>query len=301
MTMDLLNSIWNLMPVTLAQSLMYALVALGVMVPFRLLGFPDLSSEGAFPLGGCLCAALLLSGIHPVVATLAAIASGALVGATTALIHLKLRINSLLAGILVFTALYSVNLRILGKANVAMFNIDNLFTLVNPAILSAVSLQIAWFAVLAAVVLAALWWLLRTEAGAALRAVGVNPELAPSLGISIWAYTIAGVALANALSALAGAMVVQLQGYADVGMGFGILINGLAGLVIGEAIVGRATVTRQLMAPVVGAIVYYQVTSLGLAMGLHPSDLKLATAVFVLLTLALPGFRRGGARDVVRA
>lgn len=299
--MELLHSIWNLMPVTLAQSLMYALVALGVMIPFRLLGFPDLSSEGAFPLGGCLCAALLLAGVHPVVATLAAVVSGALVGAATALIHLKLRINSLLAGILVFTALYSVNLRILGKANVAMFTIDNIFTLVNPAILTTVALQIAWFAGLASVVVAALWWLLRTEAGAALRAVGVNPELAPSLGISIWAYTIAGVALANALSALAGAMVVQLQGYADVGMGFGILINGLAGLVIGEAIVGRTTITRQLMAPVVGAVVYYQVTSLGLAMGLHPSDLKLATAAFVLLTLALPGFRRGGGRDVVRA
>ena len=299
--MELLNSVWNLVPVTLAQSLMYALVALGVMIPFRLLGFPDLSSEGAFPLGGCMCAALLLSGVHPALATLAAVVSGAAVGAATALIHLKLRINSLLAGILVFTALYSVNLRILGKANVAMFNVDNVFTLVNPAILTKVPLQIAWFALLAALVLGALWWLLRTEAGAALRAVGVNPELAPSLGISIWAYTIAGVALANALSALAGSMVVQLQGYADVGMGFGILINGLAGLVIGEAIVGRSSVTRQLLAPVVGAVVYYQVTSFGLALGLHPSDLKLATAVFVLVTLALPGFQRGSGRDVVRA
>ena len=298
---ELLLSIWNLVPVTLAQSLMYALVALGVMIPFRLLGFPDLSSEGAFPLGGCLCAALLLAGLHPVLATLAALACGALVGATTAWIHLKLRINSLLAGILVFTALYSVNLRILGKANVAMFNIDNIFTLVSPLILTAVSLQIAWFAALAALVLWFLWWLLRTEAGAALRAVGVNPELAPSLGISIWAYTIGGVALANALSAMAGAMVVQLQGYADVGMGFGILINGLAGLVIGEAIVGRASVTRQLLAPVLGAVVYYQMTSLGLAMGLHPSDLKLATAAFVLLTLAMPGLRRSSGRDVVRA
>ncbi len=300
--MELLLSIWNLVPVTLAQSLIYALVALGVMVPFRLLGFPDLSSEGAFPLGGCLCAALLLANLHPVLATLLAVVAGALVGATTALIHLRLRINSLLAGILVFTALYSVNLRILGKANVALFNVDGIFNLVNPAILSSVPLQIAWFGALIAVVLAALWWLLGTEAGAALRAVGVNPDLAPSLGISIWAYTIAGVALANGLSALAGAMVVQLQGYADVGMGFGILINGLAGLVIGEAILGRATVTRQLLAPLLGAVVYYQVTSLGLAMGLHPSDLKLATACFVLLTLAVPGLRRGGGgRDVVRA
>ena len=299
--MELLHSIWNLMPVTLAQSLIYALVALGVMIPFRILGFPDLTSEGAFPLGGCLCAALLLAGVHPLIATGVALVAGALAGATTALIHLKLRINSLLAGILVFTALYTVNLRVLGKSNVAMFSIDNLFTLISPAILTSVPLQIGWFGVLTALVLALLWWLLRTEAGAALRAVGVNPELAPSLGISIWFNTIAGVALANALSALAGAMVVQLQGYADVGMGFGILINGLAGLVIGEAIVGRSSMTRQLLAPVIGAVVYSQMTSLGLAMGLHPSDLKLATAVFVLITLALPGFNRAGGRDVVRA
>lgn len=299
--MELLFSVWNLMPVTLAQSLMYALVALGVMIPFRLLGFPDLSSEGAFPLGGCLCAALLLAGVHPVLATLGAIAAGGVAGAATALIHLRLRINSLLAGILVFTALYSVNLRILGKANVALFSVDGIFNVVSPAILTSVPLQILWFAVLAALVLAGLFWFLCTEAGAALRAVGVNPELAPSLGISIWTFTIAGVALANALSALAGAMVVQLQGYADVGMGFGILINGLAGLVIGEAILGRATIGRQLLAPVLGAVVYYQVASLGLAMGLHPSDLKLGTAGFVLLVLALPGFRRGGGRDAMRA
>jgi putative ABC transport system permease protein len=151
------------------------------------------------------------------------------------------------------------------------------------------------------VILGTLFWFLRTEAGAALRAVGVNPDLAPSLGISIWSFTIAGVALANALSALAGAMVVQLQGYADVGMGFGILINELASLVIGEAILGRATVARQVLAPVMGALAYYQVASLGLSLGLHPSDLKLGTAAFVLLTLALPQFRRGGGRDVARA
>jgi putative ABC transport system permease protein len=299
--MDLLLSVWSLMPVTLAQGLMYAFVALGVMIPFRLLGFPDLTSEGAFPLGGCLCAALLLGGVHPLAATAAALLAGAVAGATTALIHLRLRVNSLLAGILVFTGLYSVDLRILGKANVALFNVDGIFHLVSPAILASIPLQIAWFAGLVGVILGTLFWFLRTEAGAALRAVGVNPDLAPSLGISIWSFTIAGVALANALSALAGAMVVQLQGYADVGMGFGILINELASLVIGEAILGRATVARQVLAPVMGALAYYQVASLGLSLGLHPSDLKLGTAAFVLLTLALPQFRRGGGRDVARA
>ncbi|QPC94885.1 ABC transporter permease [Mesorhizobium sp. INR15] len=299
--MDILNAYINLVPVTFSQSLIYSLLVLGIMMPFRLLGFPDLTSEGSFPLGGCLCAALLLAGVHPVPATLIAMAAGGLAGATTALVHLKLRINSLLAGILVFTGLYSINLRILGKSNAAMFNIDSIFSIINPAILTSVWLQIACFGGLIAVVLLALRLFLATEAGAALRVVGVNPDLAPSLGINLWAFTIAGLAIANSLTALGGALIVQLQGYVDIGMGLGILINGLASLVIGETILGKDTVTKQLLAPVLGAFVYYQLVSFGLSLGLHPSDLKLATAIFVLITLGLPAFRsRGTGREAMR-
>jgi putative ABC transport system permease protein len=157
-----------------------------------------------------------------------------------------------------------------------------------------VALQIAFFGVLVAVMLLGLRWFLATEAGAALRVVGINPDIAPSLGISLWTYTLIGLGLANGLSAFGGAMVVQLQGFADIGMGMGLLINGLASLVIGETVVGRHTITRQLLAPVVGAAIYYQFVSLGLSLGLQPSDLKLVTAVFVLLTLGLPALRRSG-------
>ncbi|WP_028030900.1 ABC transporter permease [Gemmobacter nectariphilus] len=292
--MTVIDAFLNLIPVTFAQSLMYSFVVMGIMIPFRLLSFPDLTSEGAFPLGGCVCAALILAGWNPFAATVVAFGAGVLAGMATALIHLQFRLNSLLAGILVFTALYSVNMRVMGRSNVALFSADSIFLQISPAILGSVALQIAVFAVLVVAMLLALRWFLATEAGAALRVVGINPDLAPSLGINLWVWTLVGLGLANGLSAFGGALVVQLQGFADIGMGMGLLINGLASLVIGETVVGRQTITRQLLAPVVGAAIYYQFVSLGLALGLQPSDLKLVTAVFVLLTLGLPALRRGG-------
>ncbi|MGE0802569.1 MAG: ABC transporter permease [Lautropia sp.] len=297
---DILNAFWNLIPVTLVQGLVYSFIALGVMIPFRLLSFPDLSSEGSFPLGGCLCAVLLLAGVHPVPATLAAIAGGLAAGATTAYIHLRFRINTLLAGILVMTILFSVNLRVLGKANVALLSNETLLSIVSPALVTSIVGQAAVFAALVVAVLAALGWFLRTETGLSLRAVGVNPALAPSLRIDPWRFTLFGLALANGCSALAGAIVVQTQGFADVQMGFGVLITGLAAVIIGETLIRRDTVTRQIAAPVLGSVVYYQLVSLGLALGLKPADLKLATGVFVLLTLALPALKKGSAPETLR-
>jgi putative ABC transport system permease protein len=298
--MDVLSSFANLVPVTLVQGLLYSLVALGVMIPFRLLSFPDLTSEGSFPLGGCVCGALLAAGMSPWPATGLAIVAGALAGAATAGIHLRFRINTLLAGILVMTILYSVNLRVLGKANVALLSNDTVLSTLSPEVVVRVGLQIVAFAIVVAAVLALLGWLLRTELGLSLRAVGANPKLAPALRIAPWAFIVAGLAGANGLSALAGALAVQLQGFADVHMGFGVLINGLAALIIGETLVGRSSVTRQLIAPVAGSIVYYQLVSLGLALGLKPADLKLVTGLFVLATLALPALRRGTEPDAMR-
>ncbi|GAB1481040.1 ABC transporter permease [Paracoccaceae bacterium] len=292
--MTVIDAFLNLIPVTFAQSLMYSFVVMGIMIPFRLLSFPDLTSEGAFPFGGCVCAALILAGWNPFLATAVAFGAGVVAGMATALIHLQFRLNSLLAGILVFTGLYSVNMRVMGRSNVALFSSDSVFLQVSPAILGSVALQILFFGGLVLVMLLALRWFLATEAGAALRVVGINPDLAPSLGISLWTWTLVGLGLANGLSAFGGALVVQLQGFADIGMGMGLLINGLASLVIGESVLGRRTITRQLLAPVVGAAIYYQFVSLGLSLGLQPSDLKLVTAVFVLLTLGLPALRRGG-------
>ncbi|HYF17705.1 MAG TPA: ABC transporter permease [Ramlibacter sp.] len=298
--MSVLASFWNLVPVTLVQGLLYGFIALAVMIPFRLLSFPDLTSEGSFPLGGCVCAVVLLAGGHPLLATIIAVAAGMAAGAATALIHLRFRINTLLSGILVMTILYSVNLRVLGKANAALLDNQTVLSILSPALTTSVLGQLGVFAVLVMIVLGALFWFLRTESGLSLRAVGVNQQLVPALRINPWVYIVLGLALAGGCAGLAGAVVVQLQGFADVQMGFGVLITGLAALIIGETLVGKHTVARQVAAPMVGSLVYYQIVSLGLAIGLKPADLKLATGIFVLLTLALPALKKGAQAELVR-
>lgn len=286
--MEILALFWNLVPVTLVQGLIYSLIALAIMIPFRVLSVPDLSSEGVFPLGAAVATAFITWGVHPLLATLAAVAAGFLAGMTTALIHLKFKVHSLLAGILTVTMLWSVNLRILDKPNLPLFGFETLYDWIDAAIVSSMGLQIMFFGVLVLVLILGLWWMLQTDMGLGLRGIGANPHLAPALGVSLVAYTAGGLGLASAISGLAGALMAQLQGYADVGMGLGMLVNGLASLIIGEAVMGRGTLLRQIAAPVVGALIYYQLSSLALALGLNPSDLKLVTGLFVLFTIGWP-------------
>lgn len=286
--METLTLFWNLVPVTLVQGLIYALIALAVMIPFRVLSVPDLSSEGVFPLGAAVATALITLGVHPLPATLAAVAAGFLAGMATALIHLKFKVHSLLAGILTITMLWSVNLRILGKPNAPLFGFETLFDWIHPAIANSLNIQILFFGALAVVLVLVLWWLLQTDLGLGLRGIGANAHLAPALGVGLVSYTAGGLGLASGISGLAGALMAQSQGYADVGMGVGMLVNGLASVIIGEAITGRQTLLRQVSAPIVGAVVYYQLSSLALALGLDPSDLKLVTGLFVLATIGWP-------------
>lgn len=290
----------NLIPVTLVQSFIYAFVALAIMIPFRTLALPDLTMEGSFPLGACIVAALLTGGIDPWSSTGLAIAAGFVAGMATALIHMHFKVPSLLAGILVATMIWSVNLRTMGMPNKAVPPELSIFDAISPAILFDIWLQVALFAGVVLAVVAALIVFYRTELGLSLRCVGANARLSPALGINSRFYIIIGFGIANALAAFGGAIVVQQQGYADVTMGFGILINGLAALIIGEAIIGRATIARQIVAPVVGSVIYYQLISLGLTTGLDPSDLKFLTGAFVLLTLGLP-LLTGRARSIVGA
>ena len=282
-----------LIPVTLAQSLILSFVVVGIMLPFRILSFPDLTSEGAYPFGGCVCASLVAAGVHPVVAIGIAMVCGLLAGCSTAFIHLRFGINTLLAGILMLTMLYSINLRVMGRSNISILDQATLFELVHPRYGNTPLLKILLTGALAGCVLVLLHAFFRTEKGISMRAVGANAEMAEAQGISVWQATILGVGAASAFSALGGALMVQSQAFADVNMGFGILINGLASLIIGEAIVGRKTVIRQLIAPFVGAVAYYQLVSLCLAAGMPPPDLKLATGGFVLIMLALPSLKRG--------
>lgn len=296
--MEILSTWIALIPVTLAQSLILSFVVLAVMLPFRILSFPDLTSEGSFPLGGCVCAMALIAGAPPLVALLAAATAGFLAGCATAFIHLRFRIHSLLAGILITTMLYSINLRIMGKSNTPIFNEPKIYEW-----LSSLGLTDSWtrtllVGALVALVLFVLNLWFQTERGTAMRAVGANAEMAEAHGIDVWRATILGIGLAGACAAFGGGLMVQSQGFADVNMGLGVLINALAALMIGEAVVGRGTVFRQLAAPFFGSVLYYQLISLCLGAGLPPGDLKVATGVFVLAMLAAPvlGLRRLGAQ-----
>ncbi|MCR6499419.1 ABC transporter permease [Shinella sp. CPCC 101442] len=299
-----LASFVSLVPVTLAQSLILAFVVLGIMIPFRMLSFPDLTSEGAFPLGGCVCGVLMAAGMSPLPAILVALLAGFVAGCCTAFIHLRFRIHTLLAGILMMTMLYSINLRIMGRSNLSVFGSTTVFDWVPFLQPGFPASKIVMAGLIGLIVFALLLHFFRTEKGTAVRAVGANPDMAEAQGINVWLATIGGVGLAGAFSATGGALMVQSQGFADVNMGLGILINGLAALMIGEAIVGKSSVPRQLAAPFVGAIVYYQLVSFCLAAGMPPPDLKLATGLFVLAMLALPSLKRSRgpapARETVR-
>jgi putative tryptophan/tyrosine transport system permease protein len=296
--MEFLTTFFNLVPITTVQGLLYAFVAMGVMIPFRILNVPDLCAEGSFPLGGCVVAALITAGAHPLIGTALACVAGFVAGTVTALIHLKFRVHSLLAGILTMTMLWSVNLRVMGKPNTPLFGQSNIYDWISPAILASLLLQCVLLLAILVVLVLILWWALHTDLGLAMRGVGANNQLAPALAVNSTLYIIVGLGVANAITATAGALLAQSQGYADVGMGFGMLVNGLAAVIIGEAITGRRGLLRQLSAPVVGAVIYYQLSSLALSIGLAPSDLKLVTGLFVLATIGWPilrGAPRSGA------
>jgi putative ABC transport system permease protein len=295
---DILSAFVNLIPITLLQGVIYGFVALGVMLPFRMLSFPDLTSEGSFPLGGAVAAASIAGGLDPISATALALCAGFLAGCATALIHLTLKLNTLLCGIIVLTMLFSINIRIMGSPNTALFAFDSMFDTLLGMEANNLSFQIPLVLTLVLIATGLLLWFLKTEVGIAMRAVGANQVMARAQGISIWRQTILGLGFAGGLVAVGGAVMAQNQSFADVNMGFGVLLNGLAAVIVGETLVGRSSLTRQLLAPVVGAIVYYQVISFALALGLEPSDLRFLTGAFVLLMLAIPGIT--GRREVMR-
>jgi len=295
---EFLSIFMNLVPITLLQGVIYGFLALGIMIPFRMLSFPDLTAEGSFPLGGAVAAASIAAGWDPVSATLFALIAGCIAGSATALIHLTLKLNTLLCGIIVLTMLFSINIRIMGKPNQAIFAFDNIFDVLLGGSARDLTIQISLVSAMVLATAGLLLLFLKTEAGMAMRAVGANQLMARAQGISIWKQTILGISMAGGLCAVAGALMTQNQSFADVNMGFGVLINGLAAVIVGETLIGRNTLTRQLLAPIVGAIIYYQAISVALALGLNPSDLKLLTGLFVLAMLALPGVT--GRREVMK-
>jgi putative ABC transport system permease protein len=281
------------------QGFLFAFLGLGVLITFRFFRFPDLTAEGSYPLGGAVVAALLVAGVDPFSATLAATLAGGAAGIATALIHTKLRINNIIAGIIVMTALYTVNLRVMGKANTPLLTTPTVFGEIVTA-LNAFGLHLTDNAfttipiafVLVAAAGAALVWFFATDLGLAVRATGHNEAMILSLGVDTDRTKMVGLAISNAFIAFSGALVAQNHGFADIGMGIGILVTGAAAVLIGEAIFGDRTVAWWVAAAVVGVLIYRLLVALALRLGLEPIDLRLITAVLLLLALAVPQWRR---------
>lgn len=287
------------LPFSLYEGLVFGFVAIGVYLTFRVLGFPDLTVDGSFTLGGAVAAVLITDGVNPFLATLAAFGVGLCAGLATSLLNTKLRIPALLAGILVMVALYSINLRIMGGANVSLLREATIFTQVAEflGVGTRIVRSLIVAGVLAVIVFFILNWFLRTEIGLALRATGDNEQMVRGLGVNTDMTTILGVSISNGLVALGGAVVAQGQGFADVGMGIGMIVMGLASVIIGEALFRPKGVARLLLAVLGGTFVYRLVISIALRLGMAPGDLKLITAILVIIALAVPYLQKKAQRE----
>ena len=289
----------------LTIGLILSLLALGVYISFRIFSFPDITADGSFAFGGAVAATLIVADVDPFVATVVATLAGMLAGAVTGILHTKFRIHGLLSGILVMTALYSVNLHVMGKSNVPLLSVTTLATRAQAlgtsiaggresVILFGWEASVADLSVLActlgliALTCVALYLFFRTNLGTAMRATGDNPQMIRALGVSVNNMIIVGLAVSNGLIGLAGALFAQYQGFADVQMGIGMVVLGLASVIIGEALVGHSGLGLTITGAVMGSILFRLLVAIALRWGLNPNDLKLITAVFVFGALVTP-------------
>lgn len=277
------------------MGLIYSLVAIGVFLSFRTLQFPDMTVDGSFPLGAAVAATLITAGVNPYVATGAAVIAGATAGTVTAWLSTHLRMLNLLAGILTMTALYSINLRIMGRPNIALLGEQTIFNDWFGKLPTYVSLG----AITASIILF-IYWFLSTRLGLAIRATGSNAKMGRAQGINDRRMITTGLSVANGLVALAGALFAQVHGFADVTMGLGTIITGLAAVIIGEALFPNRTVFQAIIACVFGAILYRLVIAMALNVGdfgLQASDLNLVTAILVATAMLLPNLTRKASKE----
>lgn len=290
----------------LTIGLILSLLALGVFISFRIFEFPDITADGSITLGAALAAVLLVQGVNPILATIAALLAGALAGTLTGVIHTRFGINKLLSGILVMTALYSVNLHVMGKSNVPLLSERTLASLAERAAVRvrgastdldvwgwSVSLRDASMLLVALLVVLAVAMLLyaffKTNLGTAMQAAGDNPQMIRALGVNVENMIVLGLALSNGLIAASGALLAQYQGFADVQMGIGMVVWGLASIIIGEALVGVRQLGFIITGAIFGSVLFRLLVAIALRGGLNPNDLKLVTAAFVFAALILPG------------
>lgn len=271
------------------EGLIYAIMALGLYITYKILDFPDLSVDGTFPMGAAVTAMLILKGVHPAVTLVLSFAAGLLAGCITGLIHVKLKVRDLLSGIIMMTALYSINLRIAGKANLPIFSKETIFenTFLEAAVPEALDPYLVCIILFVIVLLCKILLdlFLKTRAGYLLRAVGDNEVLVTSLAKDKGMVKILGLALANGFVALAGCVYCQQKGFFEVSTGTGTMVIGLASVIIGTKLLKRFHGVKATTAVIFGSIVYKACVSLAIALGMAASDLKLITAVLFLIIL----------------
>uniref|UniRef100_UPI000C15DCCF ABC transporter permease n=1 Tax=Konateibacter massiliensis TaxID=2002841 RepID=UPI000C15DCCF len=279
--MTILNSV-------LVQGLIYAIMALGVYITYKILDFPDLSVDGTFPLGAAITAVLITNGVNPYITLLASFLCGTFAGMITGIIHVRLKVRDLLAGIIMMTALYTVNLRIAGKANVAFFTKDTIFTKnIFVGILSNKVVTLVILIVMVILLKLLLDAYLRTRSGYLLRAVGDNKTLVTTLGKDMGLVKIVGLSLANGLAALAGCIYAQEQSYFDITFGTGMVVIGLASVIIGINVFKSFDRIKATTAVIIGSILYKACVAIAISAGLGANDLKLITAVLFLIILVV--------------
>lgn len=286
------GSLISAIPGALSQGVLWGMMVLGVYITFRLLDIADMTCDGSFSLGGCVCAVLIVNfNVNPIVAILVSIVAGSLAGCVTGLLHTVFEIPAILAGILTQYSLWSINLRIMGtKSNIPLLKSETIFS----GIVEATGLRNATVAlflgvILAAVVVLILYWFFGTELGSALRATGNNENMIRALGVNTKKTKLIALMISNALVALAGALVCQSQKYADINMGTGAIVIGLASIVIGEVLFSKfKSFYMKLSSAVVGCCMYFVIRATVLWLGLDPNDMKLISAIIVALALATP-------------
>lgn len=272
----------------------FAGVGLGTYITMRIFNIPDITTDGSFTLGGAVTAVLLFSGYPVSLSFLLSFAAGALAGTATGIIHTRLRVNPLLAGILVMTALYSVNLGIMGRSNIPLLQTANVFTLPEKLI-SPLAAQLIILLAVAFLLWLLIASLLRTDFGLTMRATGNNEEMIRALGVHTGNMKVTGLAIANGLIALSGSLITQVQGFADINMGIGIVILGLGAVMIGEMVVnitGRSPVPLQLLGVIAGGIIFRLVLAFALSIGIDALYLKLVVSVFVLIVVGIPAMKK---------
>lgn len=278
----------NMIISAIAQGMIWSLLALGLFISYRILNVADMSTEGSFTLGGAVAVSAITAGVNPFIAVAFALIAGAVAGAVTGFLITKLNISSLLAGILTMTGLYSINLRVMGKANVNLLGLDTIFTGIADLDLPRHTDTILVGTLFVAIIIGLYTVFFKTEFGQALIATGDNQAMARSLGISTNMMTTIGLMMSNGVIALSGAVISQSNGYADIQMGIGAIVIGLASIIIGEVLFPHVSLLLRLACLVVGSIIYRLVMVLVLEANLNPNDFKLISAVMLALFLALP-------------